>query len=99
VEELKKEPVDIGQLLHYCVDLLRHKAAAKGQQIDLQTSTVMIPASREKLWRVVSNLIANAIKFSPTGAAIRVSLLEQADRVRGGRSWYRDTTGNCTKNI
>jgi signal transduction histidine kinase len=82
VEELKKEPVDLSQMLHYCVDLLRHKAEAKGQQIDLLASAVIIPANREKLWRVVSNLIANAIKFSPTGAAIRVSLLEQADRVR-----------------
>jgi signal transduction histidine kinase len=81
-EELKKEPVDLGQMLHYCVDLLRHKAAAKGQQINLQTKTVIIPASREKLWRVVSNLIANAIKFSPPGAAIRVNLQEEAERVR-----------------
>ncbi|MEB0260977.1 MULTISPECIES: tetratricopeptide repeat-containing sensor histidine kinase [unclassified Mucilaginibacter] len=82
VEELKKEPVDLGQLLHYCVDLLRHKAEAKGQQIYLQGTAVMIPVNREKLWRVVSNLIANAIKFSPTGAIIRVSLQEEADHVR-----------------
>ncbi len=42
----------------------------------------MIPVNREKLWRVVSNLIANAIKFSPTGAIIRVSLQEETDHVR-----------------
>jgi signal transduction histidine kinase len=80
-EELKKEPLDLGQMLHYCVDLLRHKAEAKGQRIDLQTSAVIVPANREKLWRVVSNLIANAIKFSPTGGLIRVALQESASRV------------------
>ncbi|MDB5116844.1 MAG: hypothetical protein JWQ79_2336 [Mucilaginibacter sp.] len=81
-EELKKEPVDLGQMLHYCVDLLRHKAEAKGQQIELLATPVTIPVNREKLWRVVSNLIANAIKFSPTGALIHVSLREEADQIR-----------------
>jgi signal transduction histidine kinase len=82
MDELKKEPVDLHQLLHYCVDLLRHKAEEKGQRIELQAPAVTLPANREKLWRVVSNLITNAIKFSPTGALIRVSLLEEADQVR-----------------
>jgi signal transduction histidine kinase len=81
-EELKKEPVDLSQLLRYCVDLLRHQAEAKGQQINLQAIPVTIPVNREKLWRVVSNLIANAIKFSPTGAIIRVNLQEEANQVR-----------------
>jgi signal transduction histidine kinase len=80
-DELKREPVDLGQLLYYCVDLLRHKAEVKGQQIDLQASAVIIPANREKLWRVISNLIANAIKFSPMGATIRVSLKEKKDQI------------------
>jgi signal transduction histidine kinase len=81
-DELKKEPVDLNQLLRYCVDLLRHKAEEKGQQIELYASAVTISANREKLWRVASNLIANAIKFSPTGAFIHVSLHEEADKVR-----------------
>jgi tetratricopeptide (TPR) repeat protein len=65
-EELTKEPVDIGQMLRYCVSLLANKAEAKGQYINLQTQAFSLPASREKLWRVISNLIANAIKFSPS---------------------------------
>jgi len=81
-EQLKKEPIDLKATLNYCVDLLRHKAEAKGQQLKLQTIPVTVSASREKLWRVVSNLIANAIKFSPTGAVIQVSLYKVNDRVR-----------------
>jgi signal transduction histidine kinase len=41
-----------------------------------------LPASREKLWRVVSNLIGNAIKFSPTGASINVSMEQRAGGIR-----------------
>ncbi|MCJ0743725.1 sensor histidine kinase [Pedobacter montanisoli] len=78
--ELEKEPVDLGDLLQYCVDLLRHKAALKEQQIDLQVNvTISVLANQEKLWRVVSNLIANAIKFSPNGSSIQVALQKEAE--------------------
>jgi len=80
-EELKKEPVDIGEMLHYCVALLSNKAEAKAQQINLQTMALILPASREKLWRVISNLIANAIKFSPSGAVIDVKMEHDAKSV------------------
>ncbi|MDP9080222.1 MAG: tetratricopeptide repeat-containing sensor histidine kinase [Bacteroidota bacterium] len=80
-EELKKEPVDIGEMLKYCVSLLSGKAAAKGQQVNLQAQSFVLAASREKLWRVVSNLIANAIKFSPSSATIDVKMEHNAQRV------------------
>lgn len=81
--ELEKELVDLSEMLHYCVGLLHHKAELKGQQINLEANTVInILANQEKLWRVVSNLIANAIKFSAKGTAIQVSLLKEADHVR-----------------
>ncbi len=68
------EPLDIGELLHYCVTLLQHKASEKRQQIVLHAPHTVIPGNREKLWRVFSNLISNAIKFSPENAVISVSL-------------------------
>lgn len=80
-EEIKREPVDLNQMLHYCADLMAHKAEAKGQHIDLQAVSVILSVNREKLWRVVSNLIANAIKFSPSGAVITVQLLENLKNV------------------
>lgn len=81
VENLKIEPVDLSLMLHYCVDLLRYKADAKGQYINLQTTPVILSVNREKMWRVVSNLIANAIKFSPSGASILVKLEEKEKHV------------------
>ncbi|HEY4328066.1 MAG TPA: PAS domain-containing protein [Mucilaginibacter sp.] len=73
-EELKKEPIELDGMLYHCTDLLRHQADAKGQLITLQVVPVIVAASREKLWRVVSNLIANAIKFSPEGMPIHIRL-------------------------
>lgn len=80
-EDFQKEPVDIGEMLHYCVSLLSSKAKAKGQHINLYTQTVTLQASREKLWRVISNLVANAIKFSPTGALINVKMEHDKTRI------------------
>lgn len=72
--DMPKDLVDMGQLLRYCVDLMESRAAAKNQRITLRSEPVTISANREKLWRVTSNLIANAIKFSPHGEEIDVSL-------------------------
>ncbi len=80
-EALQKEPIDIGEMLQYCVSLLLNKAEAKDQQINLHTETFILPASREKLWRVISNLLANAIKFSPKGGVIDVKMEHDAHRV------------------
>jgi two-component system sensor histidine kinase VicK len=70
----KKEWVEINGLINKSTDLLRFKAAEKDQDIMLSlldTPTELL-INREKIWRVISNLISNAIKFSPKGAAIYV---------------------------
>jgi signal transduction histidine kinase len=81
-DTLKKAPVDLSEMLHYCVALLKGSAEAKAQHIKLGTLQVTLSASREKLWRVVTNLIANAIKFSPNQATIEVEMEETANSVR-----------------
>ena len=72
-EGMKKEPVEINVLLRYCVDLLQFQADAKHQHIYLDTENVTVQINQEKIWRVVSNLIVNAIKFSEEGKSIEVS--------------------------
>ena len=73
-EPLHKKLFNLGAMLHHCADLLRHQAEAKSQHITLNVVPAMITASRQKLWRVVSNLIANAIKFSHEGGVIEVRM-------------------------
>lgn len=81
-EELTKEPVDVYQLLQYCVELLHFKAKEKMQHVYLKAVHVIIQVNREKIWRVISNLITNAIKFSPNGARISVLLEVKTSKVR-----------------
>jgi signal transduction histidine kinase len=58
--------------LKYCISLLQNNAGAKKQQLKLLGAPVIIPGDREKLWRVFSNLITNAIKFSAESSEITV---------------------------
>ena len=82
--KFNKQMVDINSLLNNSVDLLRFKAAEKNQQIMLHTLDMPeeIFISREKIWRVISNLISNAIKFSPDGAVIDVELTSDKNDIQ-----------------
>ncbi len=83
-EMLSKQPIDLAEMLRYCVSLLQSNIEAKGQHLILHVKPVILLASREKLWRVISNLITNAIKFSPNEATIEVRMEEGAGYLRIG---------------
>jgi len=73
-EEMNRERVDMTVLLKYCIELLQPRAAEKTQRIELKTVPAVILGDNERLWRVFSNLITNAIKFSPLHSLIEVSM-------------------------
>ena len=78
------EPVDMNALVANCVSLLRFKATEKNQELNLllPEQKVMLRTNREKIWRVISNLIINAIKFSPDGAPVTVALTAADDHIQ-----------------
>ncbi len=80
-KEIKKEPVAMYSLLVYCVSFMRLKAEEKGQRIELDAGHFTVFVNRGKIWRVICNLIANAIKFSPPGTTIKVLMLKKEDKV------------------
>ena len=72
---VEPEPVDVNTLLSNCVNLLKFKADEKGQTIELNklSSSRTIFADREKMWRMLNNLIVNALKFSPDKSVVKVT--------------------------
>ncbi|WP_231489935.1 HAMP domain-containing sensor histidine kinase [Pedobacter sp. Leaf170] len=73
-KEIEKELVELDALLKYCISLIKFKAEEKKQNITLRSSPVVIRINREQIWRVVSNLITNAIKFSKPNSVISLTL-------------------------
>jgi len=75
-EKLVKQRLDLRSLLYDSVELLQFKAADKQQQILFESdgTPVMTEVNHEKIWRVINNLIVNAIKFSHIGGTIKVGI-------------------------
>ncbi|MBX3255055.1 MAG: tetratricopeptide repeat-containing sensor histidine kinase [Chitinophagaceae bacterium] len=72
-------PVNLMALISYCVEMLQLAANQKGQKIILNAFPVTINGNREKLWRVFSNLLNNAIKFSHENENIIVNFTREEE--------------------
>ena len=72
-ETLHKEPVDPSVLMQQTVLLLAYRASEKQQRlIAADAKLPLIQADKEKLARVLDNLVVNAIKFSPENTSIEL---------------------------
>jgi PAS domain S-box-containing protein len=83
---LDRQPLDVGGLVAAEVEAMR--PAAEGKRISLllrvQPGLEPVFADANRLRQVASNLLSNALKFTPAGGAVRVSVSrrEAAIRVR-----------------
>jgi len=78
----EKRSVAVKEAIDYNVDLFARQAAAKG--ITLTSNCPREPviwASRDLLNIILSNLIGNAIKYSPRGSAVAVNCAVEGDDV------------------
>ncbi|WP_311954385.1 HAMP domain-containing sensor histidine kinase [Mucilaginibacter terrae] len=75
-EVLETESVDLRKLVYDSVELLQFKAKEKNQLIIFESAdpNIMGRVNHEKIWRVLNNLIVNAIKFSRPNAEIKVGI-------------------------
>lgn len=72
---LRLEAVDVPELIRECSKQLASSIAINHISLDLQLQTAMPPVLTDKqiLARIITNLLDNAIKFSPEGSIVSVS--------------------------
>jgi PAS domain S-box-containing protein len=79
-----KEPLSLQEVISKVIDLMRAEAEAK--KIDLQFSapptTPLINADRNSMEGIFTNLISNAIKYTPEGGKVWVTLGEEGGFVK-----------------
>ena len=70
------EPVDFSAVIRNACEIFEAAAAEKGVRLEchMPDAPIILKAHTYRLQRLVSNLIDNAIKFTPTGGQISVSL-------------------------
>ena len=84
-------PVRIESTIEATVDLFRQGAATHPITAECESSLPVVDADPDALERVLTNLVSNAIKYSPSGSAVRVGAralgggvaIEVADAGRG----------------
>jgi signal transduction histidine kinase/ActR/RegA family two-component response regulator len=74
VVRVKTRREDVTQLLAAFTETTEPYAASQGQRLELvvRRQPCWVDADRDKLDRVFANLVANALKFSPSGSTVRL---------------------------
>ncbi|MGN6440172.1 MAG: ATP-binding protein [Agriterribacter sp.] len=76
-EEIEKEVNDMMELLKHCTELMKPKAQQKKQKLVLGGVHASAVINKNEMWRVITNIINNAIKFSPENTSINIDLQKQ----------------------
>ena len=76
------ERMDLNSVVDEAVDRVRPNAPNHTLWVDLQPELPPIHADRDRLTQVASNLLNNAVKYSPTGGRITVTTRADHDQVR-----------------
>jgi two-component system heavy metal sensor histidine kinase CusS len=79
--ELKKEDIQVELEAASVAEYFEAAAAEKSQRIEVQ-GVATFTADRLMLRRALTNLLSNAVRYSPSGARIRIGIHDAADGLR-----------------
>lgn len=72
--DLDKSPVDLADVVQRCVDTLKASGRTAGFELRVETAPALVLADPTRLLQVVDNLLDNAIKYSPQGGTLTVTV-------------------------
>ncbi len=74
--EVERVPLDLRDLCHSSMEMLRIQAENAGVSVELDpgSTAVLVTGDAEELPRVVDNLCSNAVKYTPRGGKVVVSV-------------------------
>jgi PAS domain S-box-containing protein len=74
---LSRTPLDLVTVMRDAMDAISSFAASRDVALELTGDDVMAEVDREALGQVFSNLLANAVKFSPAGSKVRIGVCQE----------------------
>jgi len=79
VLHLVRQPCDLAGIAAQASDSLAHRFEASGIELKRQLDGVIVPADPRWLHQVVTNLLTNALKFTPAGGQVTVRTAAAGD--------------------
>jgi signal transduction histidine kinase len=77
--ELRPVPVDVGRLLEGCAELFRAQGADRRFTVAVHPLVPELLVDRDAMERVLSNLVSNAVKYSPPATEVRLTAAPDSD--------------------
>jgi signal transduction histidine kinase len=79
--QLEQVPLDLREILGELVELLRERAASQKLtlRLEMPAGCPLVRADRRSMEEVFSNLVSNAINYSPDGGEVKISALPRSD--------------------
>jgi signal transduction histidine kinase len=82
--DLRFEAVDLRDVISAAVEVVRNESTTKGVtlHVEFAADRVVLQGDAARLQQIVWNLLLNAIKFTPTGGSITVTLRKAGQRAQ-----------------
>jgi PAS domain S-box-containing protein len=74
---LERQPVDLSEIAGGCVGSLRDSGRAQRHRVEFRAASVIVNADPTRLAQIVTNMLDNAVKFTPSGGRVDVEILRE----------------------
>jgi PAS domain S-box-containing protein len=71
---LDRQPVDLREVVGGCVRSLHESGRAERHQVTLRAESVIVNADPTRLAQIITNMLDNAVKFTPSGGSVDVEV-------------------------
>jgi PAS domain S-box-containing protein len=71
---LERQPIDLSEVAGGCVRTLRESGRARRHRVTFRAESVIVSADATRLAQVITNMLDNAVKFTPSGGSVDVDV-------------------------